>query len=328
MQFFFLVLCFFSVHPLFGQEKPYTILIVGGGPAGLAAAIEAQGAKAQVIVVEKREHYSRERFVLLTEHSLNLLKRWKVEVPELNTWELFGSKIGFTKIRHLEDGLAERVHALGISKILGAFQGMRDGIALIAQGDKKVEIPYDLLVGADGVESAVRYHLKIHARILGEAEGSVALIPTEDQALDMNDVVPFKHGLVFINRIKIPSFTLISAQAKKLSKELLLATLTQLGWSEEAKQIASGAARYLDHIPILLQQADRVVDRKRAAILLGDAAATASFLQGMGANFALETARIAGEFFKSERKNWKAFKLSMQEAANHLLADSAFLFTE
>lgn len=46
---------------LFCSDAPLSIVIVGGGPAGLATAIVAKEQGAQVTVIEKRASYSREQ---------------------------------------------------------------------------------------------------------------------------------------------------------------------------------------------------------------------------------------------------------------------------
>jgi flavin-dependent dehydrogenase len=65
---------------------------------------------------------------------------------------------------------------------------------------------------------------------------------------------------------------------------------------------------------------------------VGDAAASASFFQGMGANTALQTAEIAGRFFQDvksiDRKRYEDFERAMKEATDALIEDSKFLFTQ
>ena len=81
---------------------------------------------------------------------------------------------------------------------------------------------------------------------------------------------------------------------------------------------------------VLLQQAVTFSHQQKGTILVGDAAAVASFFQGMSANTALKTASIAGEFFmKLQQQNVDAYSFFNQEmniATDELIQDSKFLF--
>jgi 2-polyprenyl-6-methoxyphenol hydroxylase-like FAD-dependent oxidoreductase len=324
---FILISCSLSNH-LLCREEPLSIVIIGGGPAGLAAAIEANEAGANVIIVEKREQHTREQFVFLLEPALNLLNKWKVSIPEMFVGIDDGEKIGLTKIKNMEVGLSKRVHELGITKIFGEFTELNDGKAIIAQQNQKLELPYDLLVGADGTHSFVRDALKITSNLYGQTQGLIAIIPMLAKNESMEFISPIRCGSLFINKIIIPSAVIVSAQGDELSKEILASAAMQNGWQNEAASISSGQARFFENVEVVLQQSAEFSNREKSAILLGDAAASASFIQGLGANCALETAMIAGLFFKTEQKDsdYAAFNQAMQIATDRLTKDSAFLF--
>ncbi len=57
-----------------------------------------------------------------------------------------------------------------------------------------------------------------------------------------------------------------------------------------------------------------------------DAAASASFFEGMGANTGLKAAKIAGEFFADGDR--KAFDRKMKEATDFMMEDSRYLFVD
>ena len=75
-----------SISPLFAAND---VLVIGGGPAGLATAIEAADSGAQVTVVEKRKSYSRSQSVFLFDASIKLLEKWKVNIPESKKQEIY-----------------------------------------------------------------------------------------------------------------------------------------------------------------------------------------------------------------------------------------------
>ncbi len=320
---------FLPLLPLCADDS-ISVVIIGGGPTGLATAIEAKAAGANVIVVEKREQYAREQYVFLMEPALNLLDKWKVSIPELMMGDESGEKVGAMKIKELENGLARRIHELEIPIFFGEFQGLQDGKVVISQQNQKLELSYDLLVGADGTHSAVRDLLNISSTLYGSAIGSIAVIPFPSENENMEFVLPFKCGIPFFTKIIIPSATLISAQAKKLSHEMVISAAIQCGWLEEASLISSHTGQYFDNIEIVLQQSDTFSDATHSVILLGDAAASASFLLGTGANCALESATIAGLFFQTKQNNsdYVDFNRSMQKITDRLIDESRFIFND
>ena len=111
-----LPLCVF----LFAQDQqlPPSLLIIGGGPAGLGVALEAKERGYDVTLIEKRDAYSREQTLLLLDSSLKLLKKWQVESPSLHTMSLTEDfSVGLIPINALETALDQKVQALGIKKI-------------------------------------------------------------------------------------------------------------------------------------------------------------------------------------------------------------------
>jgi len=322
---FFILSCYAS---LIGQERPLSIVIIGGGPTGLAAAIEAKAAGADITVVEKREQYTRAQYVFLMESSLNLLEGWGVFVPEMIFGYEDGEKIGAMRIKYLEIALARRVAELGIPRIIGEFHEIKENRVVVVQREGRIELPYDLLVAADGTHSAVRNYLNIPLEIFGRSFGFLTLIPISWEGKGMEFVAPFRHDSDFLTKITLPSATLISVQAQELSKERLASIATELGWQREAEFILADRIKYTDHIEIVLQQALQFSDRQRSAIILGDAAASASFLQGTGANYALESAVIAGRFFNTTQqdKDYVDFDNAMKSNTDQLINENLFLF--
>lgn len=78
LRIFFVILPFFNLAWLSGHERPLSIVMIGGGPAGLGAAIEAKLGGAHVTIVEKREAYTREQYFFLWGASLSILKQLRL----------------------------------------------------------------------------------------------------------------------------------------------------------------------------------------------------------------------------------------------------------
>ena len=339
----FLLILFVICAPLdcFSEEFPLqlSVLIVGGGPAGLATAIEAHQQGAEVTIVEKRSAYTRIQMVFLIESSLNLLKKWQVSVPNLHVVDFGeGEKMGFVKINDLEKGLDERVKILGINKIHGEFSAFSDaGIHVVSAGERRTfDLPYDIVVAADGVRSNVREELRIQCKKRGFASGTWAfsIFPDSSGALDISEFI-YRPGYV-LRRISMPHASLILMQSHvnhpipvMFNVDTLLWDALDCGWLKEAAVIATGQATIVANIEIVFQQALLFSDRAKRAILVGDTAATASFFHGMGVNTALKTAVHAGEFFKEVRYDadgaFNAFQHHMQTTTDDLIHYCEFL---
>lgn len=163
--------------------------------------------------------------------------------------------------------------------------------------------------------------------------GAWAFIVFSDLAnrFDLSNVI--KKNDFFVRKMTIPSATIIFAQSTKLEKiypRKFEALIRDCGWEKEAEMIASSDAKLSETIKIELQQSVTFSSEKKSAILVGDAAAAASFFQGMGANTALKTASIAGDFFKKKMKTdndaYFFFNQNMKEITDLMIEDSKFLF--
>lgn len=316
-------------------KEPLSVLIIGGGPAGLATAIESKESGAKVTLIEKRTAYSRIQRLFLSDSSIQLLQKWQVAAPKMQIAELEdGTHIGFVNINHLEESLESRAQELGIQKISGEFKAFKaDHIAVILTSEEQqLDIPYDIIVGADGAHSCVKEALAIKPHCLAKAMGAFAFIldPT-DTSQEMEISPAIKKDAGFVRRIKAPRVSLLLMQSPiNGSKEKLRKLAAECGWEKEALLISEDKAFIATEIPIALQQAQAFSCKEKSAILVGDAAATASFFQGMGANTALKTAEAAGFFFKNIQKQdpaaYQEFNQSLEEITSALIEDSAFLF--
>jgi 2-polyprenyl-6-methoxyphenol hydroxylase-like FAD-dependent oxidoreductase len=331
-----ILLCSMS---LFAKDKeetePLSVLIIGGGPAGLATAIEAKNQGCRVTIVEKRDAYSRPQTLFLLDSSLKLFEKWEVDISPIRIVDLGdGTSMGFVSIKQLEEQLEKKALALGVEKIHGEFLGFKSNEAALVKTCNKDEVAflYDILVAADGTHSKVREALAIERDCLGSAKGAVLKIDVEDTSteIDVSPAIKIEDG--FLRRTKVPKASIIFGQFPlKATKEVLQKAFEAQGWSKEVKALVENKALVGEEIDVFLHQARTFSHVEKSAILVGDAAATASFFQGRGANTALKTAEAAGSFIKEVQEHPKAafqnFNQTVKEITTEMIEDSAFLFT-
>ena len=159
------------------KENKASVLIVGGGPAGLLTAIETHRRGYRVRVVEKRRYHSRKVwFDLLSSEvgefrGLETLRSWGLEfLPHLYNTSVMEAPGTLTiPCRTLEIFLARILLLLDNVEINyeTTFLGFteKNGFAILRRNhddDKedetciKNDVKYDIVVGADGTRSAVR----------------------------------------------------------------------------------------------------------------------------------------------------------------------------
>lgn len=321
----FLLPVFFGLTFVSFKSQPSTI-IIGGGPAGLATAIEARSAGAQVIVVEKRSAYEREQQLFLLEHSLALLKKWEVDPPELNTVEIGDRRIGFVQISQLEEALLKRAQELGVRVIQDEFVELsKSSRSVILR--KGGALSYDILVAADGAHSPVRKNLGIEVNFLGQGKAGTAFFLSRKgdtpRSIEVSQAI--QHGASFVKKFQFPEVMFIFLQGPNSAAEDDFITFCKAsGWDSQAEQIEAGEALLLLDVDVYLQKARRFSLETQGALLVGDAAGTGSFFRGMGANHALETAEIAGRFLRA--RDYERFEAEMDKSTSSLIEDSAFLF--
>ncbi len=303
-------------------RPPLSVVIIGGGPAGLATAIEAALSGAVVTVVEKRSVYERPQRLFLLDHSLELLKKWGVNSPELKIIGIKDERLGLIRICLLEEALLHRAQELGVTVLQGEFQELQEREVLLAGGEL---LPFDLLVGADGAHSLVRQALGIALDFKGQGKAGAALIRSSDASIDISPEL--QHGEAFVRKFQFPGMSLIFMQHPQAATKDDIVILCQAsGWQAQAEQINADQALLSLDVDVYLQRARRFSLEDRGALLVGDAAGTASFFRGMGANHALQTAENAGEFLKTH--NYVQFEEEMDLATNALIEDSSHLFLQ
>jgi len=308
------------------------VLIIGGGPAGLACAIVAKTHGHRVTVIERRDSYTRPQTLFLFDDTLKLLQKWKVDTSPIKTVEVEdGTSMGFVKIKQLEEQLAKKVVELGVEIIFGTFQGLKsDQTAIITTHTEEITVSYDILVGADGTHSKVREAIKIEKNVLGAAKGATAIVFDEENSeINISPAIKVEDG--FLRRTKVPHVSIIFGQfPHKATKDVLQRTFQAQGWNQEALAIAEDKALVSEERDVFLYQACAFSNEEKSAILIGDAAATASFFQGMGANTALKVAEAAGLFFEEfctqKELAFYNFNQKVMELTTAMIEDSSFLF--
>lgn len=307
-------------------SAPKNVVIVGAGPTGLSAAFEAKAAGSNVVIVEKRKCYTREQFLFLDDKAIAFLEKWNVDVPMGVIAYEGNNKTAVMKIKYLEEALCKRSQELGIEKICGEFKELRNQKVIVDTQEGIIEVPYDLLVAADGTHSCVRKELDIPVHFLGKSCAVIAMLPTLVHE-NVEFVGPFPHPPFILAKVNMPCATLIFLQGHDVSKQLLFTAALERGWETEVNLIADEKVNYIDHVDVVFQQALRFSDRQNSAILLGDSAASASFLQGMGANTAFESILIASRFFQSEQSqhDYEEFEGSMKQLTDILIKENSYL---
>lgn len=317
------------------DNKPLQVLIIGGGPTGLAAAIEAKNEGAKVTLVEKRKDYNRQQVLFLGKSAIGLLTKWSIQPKTLSICQARnGSKVGIIKICDLETSLKEKVNQMGVNVISGEFVKANavEKQAFIRNEDKLLNLSYDIIIGADGRESAVRKEFNFPLNNFGKASGAIAFIPALEKAIpDITETL--KVGPFFLRKITLENSSIIFMQSsQEYTLEDFSKCVADLGWSKEAELIQKNKVKIFRGIPVHLQKAENLSNSANEVLLVGDAAATASFFEGMGGNTGFKEASLIGPFIKNflqDRKEaYLEFNEKMKVLTEELVEASRYLFKD
>ena len=336
---------------LFVQKAAFSlsVTVVGGGPAGLASAIEASSKGFKVTLVEKRNSYSRNRPIALLPNVLKILKEWNLkmlEIPmceqskqEASKWSFSGDE-SFTSMQRIdliEKKLIKKCEELGVDRICGDFQrfGSEQTVYVKTEDGERV-FSYDILIGADGLHSKVRELLSIQMNDLGFAKAAYLVLPFSDFGMaSLKMILIMKKDFDFLRIIKVlPFVTIISAQSSlEGSKDRIKDLLEAFGWTKEFKAIEEGKdVECVEDIFITLSQAETFSSFEKSVVLLGDAVASGSFLLGIGLNTAILSKEILGEFLiewkEDKEKAFQNFNRSMKGITDKLIECNKSLFRE
>ncbi|MBU6446315.1 MAG: FAD-dependent monooxygenase [Verrucomicrobia bacterium] len=308
------------------------ILVIGGGPAGLGAAIEARLSGADVAVVEKRDVYTRQNTLFLYTSTLELLERWGVHVPLMQELYFQGERRGYVLIKDLENALSQKLADLGVVQMRGECHRVQGQQAWIQTSEGELRIPYDLLVAADGAHSHLREQLGIPSIHYGEALAGVVMIPAVHKE-GLISVQILNHPQVYIKKVMIPSATVFFFQTRPdaaggpIGLHECVQFAEDMGL-EEAELMKSHCLFCLDNVPIDVQKMERFADPMQNMIFLGDAAATSSFYLGTGANYAFKMTQVAKTLFQhfSQEGAFAQFDEEMRPVCEELVQLSVPLF--
>lgn len=202
---------------------------------------------------------------------------------------------------------------------------------MIASQGKKIAIPYDLLIGADGVNSQVREKLGISCLCFGKALARAvvlpAILPFPQVCVDTLSVGPFH-----IRKISTPTRTILFLQTRSLSPqgfhlEQIVSALKICGWQLEADMVKHKEGIIFEILPVALRQATTFINRSRSALLIGDAAASTGFFQGTGVNMALQAIPILRNIKQNlDASTFICYNQKLKTLTNQLISDSRYLF--
>jgi 2-polyprenyl-6-methoxyphenol hydroxylase-like FAD-dependent oxidoreductase len=332
-----LLFVFFSVT-LFAKEA-FSVVVIGAGPVGLLTALEAHKAGMNVILVEDRNKYTRTQSLFLFEKALDLLEHWNIDIPSMKMCELINHRrVGLLEIKELECSLLEKVSHLNIQRIKGRFIEAHGSTVEIATESKVLKIAFDILVGADGFHSAVRKEMLVPVVKYESAVVSSSFI----EITSLSNVIEIPkaelYNGLYVKKLVTPLGSYIMIQ-KSLSNMTCHIDITDplvieeiaraFGWIKEAELIAEGHVVITGETPVYIQRSLLFSDPFKRFILVGDAAAVSSFIQGMGVNYGFQTAVRARDFMirylEDESFAFESFSEEMDLLTDEFIEDSKYL---
>jgi flavin-dependent dehydrogenase len=277
------------------------ILVVGGGPAGLAAAIRARERGLRVTVMEPDDA------PIDKACGEGLMPAARARLTELGVGPLDGMPFRGIRYRDARDGsiaaegefgdgpglgvrrlelhraLAERAEAVGVER----RRRRADAIDVRAEGVEVDGLTARWLIGADGLHSMVRQRLGLDARPAGPRRYGIRRHYRRAPWVDRVEVQWSRAGEAYITPVGPETVGVAILFRQKGRFDDLLEAFPDLRERLDGREIVSrdrGAGPFL-------QSARRRVDGR--ALLVGDAAGYVDALTGEGVAMAVETACAA-----------------------------------
>lgn len=321
------------------EEHPISVLIIGGGPAGLASALEAASHGYNVTIVEKRTEYTTMQPIILFNKSLDLLKKWNIVIPEMMLGKITDDKsadFSLLMIQYIENHLAKKCSEIGIKFIYGEFQEFCSNQMIVVNNKQEsIFISYDILIAADGFHSPIKKALSFQTTNLGTATGAYFFIPNfSNQKIKSISSEIEKVNNYFIKIAEFRYLTSILIQSTtNITLESIRDLLEMIGLKKEVRAIDEGFfSDLVSNIPIQLNQAQTFFDLEKSVLLIGDAAITVSFLSGDGLNTAFSSIKCLGDFlqlYPYDRKTaFENYNASMKDLTDKVIERNQKLFID
>ncbi|MBM3194050.1 MAG: FAD-dependent oxidoreductase [Chlamydiae bacterium] len=328
----------FLIFRLFAKES-VSVVVVGAGPVGLLTALEAYRAGMNVTIIEDRDRYTRSQSLFIFQEALDLLVDLGVYIPSMRMCEFDSDKnVGLLEINALEYALLEKVDELGILKIKGRFIQVSEQIALVSVNNEITIFPFDILIGADGFHSTVRNVMQVPVIRYESAVVSSAFIEKKSSLPIVEIPKAQNYKGLYVKKMVTPLGFHILIQKSldykdceiDITNPKVIEEIAQaFGWREEAKLISEGHVVISGLTPVYLQRSILFGDFYKQFILVGDAAAVSSFIEGMGVNYGFQTAVKAKKFmFRyliDKKKAYESFNQEMEALSVEFMEDGAYL---
>lgn len=291
-----------SSRPPTSADCPH-LLVAGGGPVGLATAIDAAGRGLRVTVLEPRtgqvdkacgEGLMPSAVAALARLGVNPAGVPFAGISYLAADGARGARHAFSagpglgvRRTELHRALSERAHDVGVEVLPGRLSALTqdaDGVEVFVDGGRRLRAPW--LVGADGLHSTVRrlvgmptrtdgrrYGLRRHA-VATPWAGDVEVYWARSAEAYLTPVGPDTVGVALLTSDRTDFATTLAAFPA------LRERLAGVAWSSTSR----GAG------PLLQRVARRTAGR---VLLVGDAAGYVDALTGEGLRIGLATSRAA-----------------------------------
>jgi 2-polyprenyl-6-methoxyphenol hydroxylase-like FAD-dependent oxidoreductase len=268
-----------------------------------------------------------------------MLEHWNIDIPSMKMCELMNHrKVGVLQIKELECALLEKVSQLSIQRIKGKFIEAHGSAAEIAIESEVLKLAFDILVGADGFHSTVRNEMLVPLLKFETAVVSSSFV----EMASLSNVVEIPkaelYNRLYVKKMVTPfgSYIMIQKSLNNLicdidiTDPLVIEEIARaFGWIKEAELIAEGHVVITGETAVCIQRSLVFSDPFKRFILVGDAAAVSSFIEGMGVNYGFQTAVRARDFMirylGDESFAFKSFSEEMGLLANEFIEDSKYL---
>ena len=305
------------------MDERVEVLIVGGGPGGLACAADLAAGGARVLLVERKPAIGPK--VCAGGITWNGLIR---EVPETLIEAAFPEQhivtgrqrtvvaeenpiVATVNRERLGQWMAQQAATAGANLRTGCrVLRLDSGSATLEDGaGRQTRVTFDFLVGADGSNSLVRRSLGLPARAVGL--GLNAMLPGHLPRMEWHlraDLFGCGYGWVFphAEEVSVGAYTAASGLSGRVLKERLLAWAADQGFRLDPERLRAGLVNF-DYRGVRFDR----------TFLVGDAAGLASGLTGEGIHPALISGRAVARMILDPAASTRALDLLVHHQRRH-----------